>query len=452
MAYSVQIRRSGSTVYTFAAPTPFVSGRRELEHDTFEVPRITGIFVRWSVECVIRGSETTLPGLWTAFKAAIETPTTAPDGIRLVQGSGPSAVVVDSVAKEDGFYEWKIEAVELDRAKDLKQWRSEIRFTLQVSGRKRFVSVVIGAIANLANLTETKTWGYNEAGLASITLAGELEVTTGSAVATARLLAQAQLPLPGLAWRYETAGPEGTDVEQLDLGDRKASFRSTIRELGLPAPSNVGPGFSVTVTEEIVDGEQTLTTTVEAEGPGASDAVNKYRPSGVHYEKTSDNQFTRRSSGVFVEKAIPDARSSLRFDVLGGGQDLLWHPRTGGLTPAKHVSPFGIVTIKEEFTVEAYGQPAAEKFNVPPSLADGKVIFQIGSGTSMSPPVLVTRGVSVDSDRYAQTFRRTYNATSFASAASAIFKAVLADSAARGVQAKSVMEAAAEPDEGVAGG
>jgi hypothetical protein len=447
VSYTVRLKKTGfappsDVFYTFATHTPFTSLTRKYDFDDSQPPRLVSTVSTWTLDGIILGTESTLATDYAALKAKLENPNTYPDGLELVKD--PSTVVETL----SGYAEFKVELLELPQSD--RQWRTEIRFRVKVSGKQRYAQA--GTLPpNLADYKVTHSWSYDETGLATETLQGEIEVSSGSAVATARLLG---LTLSGTS-RFVTNGPEGVDVEQLDRADRKARFTSTMRELGLSAPASVGPSFSVTRQTTVqANGEELTTTSVSAAGAGAESAVKSYRPASVFTESVSVDNFQRRSSGTFVTKKIITQKTH-RFTVTGGGRGFRWTRRTNGRKPARHTASFGEVTIREDFRVETLGDPSPEKFKIPVALTDvpsnggdaGSIALDT-SGFELQGPEVLEFGKDRASTKWAITLHRRYQCASFAEAAAAIFRAAAQDQATRGDGAVFLAGEISKPDGG----
>lgn len=423
MSFTVRFIRSAATHFTFASPTPFLAPRHVQEHDDQQPPKPVALRKTWTVEGVLYGTETTLPTAWDALKAKIEDPTSYPDGIELVRDP---ATVIDSIRTTDGFDEFRVEELVVQRT-DL-MWRAELRFTVRVSARKRFVTGggATGISANVAGFTQTESFDYDESGLCTRTLQGEIEVVAGaSAVTEARALGYGTSlnPLPSDSFGFVTAGPEGVNVERLDRADRKARFVSIIRENAEELPSGVGPGFSVEIETRTAEGEEIETKTVTAVGPSAFDAVKAQRPAGKLEEVLRHNDRLRTASGVFVRKKPAPGRELRRheFAFSGGGRPEVYTLKTGARPPSGHVLAFRPVEITEEIVVAKKNPSTSLDFKVPRPVVG---LREDTGAWRMGGPVRTTIAKDPSGDEWSVVIRRTYRAPSFDGAFAAVMQSV----------------------------
>lgn len=282
---------------------PFVVPDHSYEYDLSLPPRLVAIDKLWTLEGVLYGNDAAaLSTAWEALKAKIEDLKNYPDGIELL-GDG---TVFESISVKGGYDDWRIERLVSPKT-DL-QWRGELRFTLKILGRRR----IPGLTSPITKFTQTETWAYDEAGLLTRTLAGELEVASGSATAQARTLG---LKVPDNTFGVVTNGPEGVDVERLDPADLKARYTSTIKQSGTPLPDGCAPNFTVDVETSVQNGLQTTSTRVHATGTGALAAVQSHLAPGWVHETVSQDANTRSAQGVFIEVNPPPATSCFGFSV-----------------------------------------------------------------------------------------------------------------------------------------
>lgn len=419
MSFTVRLRRSGSTVYTFSTPTPFVEVSTVPAYDTDEPPVLAGLDRTWTVTGYLRGAtEAATITAWDALKSVLDTAATAPDGIQLLRDGN----VVDSIATEQGYEGVRVLSYEAPRS-DL-QWRGEVRFSIRVTGRKRLATTVTSA-GTISLLETTESWSYSESGLLTHTLRGRVEVSSGSAVSVARLLG---LTNPGGSFAFSTNGPEGVDVEQLDAADRSASFVSTVQEAGATLPGSVGAGFRKTTTTETASGFTVTTVEATAVGIGAEAAVRAARPGGTSSERVSVDPFGRSATATYVVKApVGGSGSSVlrahRITTRGGGRPRRFSVMSGGRPPIAHLLAFEPVEVDEEGVVEVVGNaPGTDLFKIPTPVPG---LVEDTNRLALSAPERVEIGRDRAQDRWQVRFSRGYVATSLATAYAAASKQAL---------------------------
>lgn len=404
--YEVRLRRYNAislaweTAYSFEA-LPFVSPTTENQYVDLEPPLLSGVLCRWKVQAKLYGADSkAVSDAWAALRAAVESTTTPAHGIQLVHGS----TVLEEISTEGGYVQVKIESISSPQSDP--QWTSEMVAIVTVSGLLRKATVG----GNIADLTYTLSYSYDEAGLLTKTADGQLTVTTGSAEAAARTMG---LQIPSDHFGYVTRGPEGTDVKILDQADRTASFTSSIREAGDSIPSGVGPGFSLEVETITVDGETVTTTTVSAEGPDAVDAVKGKRPGGKLTETQRADTFRRTASAVYVTKKALIPVKRLVITASGGGRSTKWSRRTGGRAPVKHLGSFAEVIVDEQVVIEKIGQPGVSDFKCPAPVIG---LDQDTGSFRMEGPNRIEIGKDLSGDKWQVVFFRRYTAPDFQTA------------------------------------
>lgn len=367
----------------------------------------------WNLEGTLYGNPPT--AAWDALKAKIEDPKSYPDGIELLRDGN----VIESISAKGGYDDWRIER--LTSPKTDLQWRGELRFTLKVVGRRRLATT-----NKISKLTQTETWSYDEAGLLTRTLAGDVEVTDGSAVAQARTLG---LKIPGNTFGFVTNGPEGVDVERLDLADLKARYTSTIRESGAQLPDAVAPNFTLEVESQIRDGLQITTTRVHATGTGALAAVQKELAPGRLHEAISQDAHTRTAQGVFVESKPATGDELLRlhrFNVSGGNRGIAFTRRTGARKPADHTLSFSPVDVVETIEVLTWGKPATLKIKLPSPVSG---LVEDRDAWRLTGPERVTIGKDDTADEWATHVTRVYRAADLTNVFTPVLQSVIAPGA-----------------------
>lgn len=425
MSFTVRFLRNSSAHYTFAAST-FLSPTHAYDFDDDDPPRLSSITKTWTIQGTLYGAnEAAVITAWDSLKTAIETPDTYPDGIELRRGNS----TVESITTAGGYAEWKV--TELSSPRHEGQWRERITFTMRVSAKRTFANT--GNLASVSKITQTETWAYDDAGLLTQTLEGEIEVIAGyEATEVAREVGV--LDLPGTDFAYDTNGPEGVDVVKLDRGNRKAKFTSRVREAGEALPSNVAAGFTVARSETTSNGKITTTITVSARGVGAESAVLAQAPvGGVVTKEFRYDRWQRTASAVYVteDSTSPDASRILRlhrFTSRGGGRKIAWTKRTGGRLPIKHVGPFEPVEINEQLVVSYLGKPSdADAFKFPAALAG---LDEDTNALEVDGPTRVRIGKDASGDEWEMGLRRRYMAPSFEVAFELVAKSAIgADSA-----------------------
>ena len=427
MSYTVRLIRDAATHYTFPV-TPFIAPAHAYNYDEQEPPALVSVRKTWRIRGRLHGaSEAAVITAWDALKAKIEDPTALPDGIELQR----SGTTVESITTDGGYLGWKVESCEL-LDQDLS-WRGFLEYLIVVSGTKRHATS-----GTIGDLTLVESWSYDESGLLTRTLRGEVEVLSGSAEETARTLG---LALPGTNFAFVTNGPEGVDVEVLDRADKKARFVSTVGESGLTLPAGVGPSFSVSVETSVADGEQVTTTRVTAVGVGAEAAVKSQRPAGKATESIQKDNFRRTASAVYVQKKAATGTNQVtrthKFRSSGGGRPLRWSRRSGGRAPVKHPGAFAEVTITETIRVEVLGTPGTDDFKLPAPLVG---VDEDTNGFEISGPERIETGKDRKGDKWSVEVKRVYRAAAFAEAFVAVAKSAfqpgtagkLTDETARG--------------------
>lgn len=408
MTYTVRFVRKGAEHHAFET-TPFVAPEHAYEYDLLLPPNLVAIVKTWTIEGTAYGAA------WASLKAKIEDSKNFPDGIELLRDGN----VLESITVAGDYDDWRIERLSSSRS-DL-QWRGEHRYSMRIVGRRRF-----GTQNKISDLKQTETWSYDETGLLTRTLSGELDVTDGSAVAEARKLG---LKIPGKTFAFVTNGPEGVDVERLDPGDLKARFTSTIRESGLALPDGVGPGFTLEVETAVRDGIQVTTTRVHGAGPGALAAVQSHLAPGRHHESISSDSHTRTAQGVFVE-ARPASGDQLlrlhRFSVSGGNRPVAFTRRTGGRLPVEHTLSFTSVDVTESIEVLTWGKPATGKIRLPSPVTG---LPEDRDAWRLAGPERTTIGKDETADEWTTHVTRVYRASSLANVFTPVLQSVIAPGA-----------------------
>lgn len=362
MSYTVRLRRSNSTVYTFDA-TPFVAPKLETDYDDQEPPLVAGVKKTWTLTGILYGaSEAATITAYDALAGFFDGTLSQIDGIELLR----SGSVVESITTAT-YHAFKL--VSLSSPQSDMQWRGEMRFTMVVEGYKR-----VATSGTMSGLKQTETWNYDASGLLTITLEGEVEVTTGSATDMARTLGLDPSDY-GSDYAALTNGPEYVDVVMVGRDDKKARFRSVIAESGAALPALVSPDFSLIEEEVVKDGKKSTSVTVTALGTGAENAVRSEIPSDATDYVFRRDTYRRTASATIrtLTSADPDTGEVLTvhqtFQTNPGGKRVAWTRRSGGRKPAKQVLSLGPVDVVEDIRVEIYAvslPPAAEiKFPAP---------------------------------------------------------------------------------------
>ena len=350
MSYVVRLLTGspGSTAYTFDAV--FTEPTHSLEHDDQEPPIVVAITKTYALTGIMYGaSESAVITAWDALKTVVEASGASQvSGVEIVR----SGTVADSITTAGGYEGLRV--VKLTSPKSDMQWRGEMRFSIEITGRKRFASGVSGLGPTVSRLTQQESWTYDESGLLTRSLTGEVETTSGSAVAIARTIF---LSLPSSSYAYVTNGPEGVDVERLDVAVRSARFTSTIRESGSALPGLVGPSFTFATETSVANGDTVTTVRVQAVGTGAEAAVRARAPGGVTASTITVEPHGRSAVGTFVVKKTSTTGQvkTRRFAVSGGGRSRTFTRRSRGRAPVAHVGPFAEVEITETLHLEKTG-------------------------------------------------------------------------------------------------
>lgn len=431
MSFIAALRKKDPTTHqwvdAFIFPTnPFAAPELSYNYDDQEPPVLVSITKTWTIEAMlyggvwqVGGGEQATAAAWTALVNSIEAGTAQILGLQLRRGN----TVVEEVSVEAGYYGVKIDTLSSPRTD--QQWRLGNSVKLRVSGTK-----FLAAGGNtVSKLTQTLAYSYDEDGLLTETLSGEVTVTTGSAEAIARTFG---LALPSSNFAYVTSGPEGVDIELVDRTGLTARFTSVIRESGSALPGGVGPGFSVEIETTNIDGDDVTTTTVTAQGPNAVSAVKSKRPAGRLLESQSKNDYQRTAKAVYVvKKAAPNATPLKRrnFTTTGGGRSVKWTRRTGGRKPKPHIGSFAEVVIDEVIVLERAGAPALLLNNdqiFPPPLGGGLVVEDTGAFRIDGGPDLIEKGKDPSGDRWQIRVHRRYTAADFFDAYLAVTQAAVA--------------------------
>lgn len=419
MSFQVRFRRyngtSWETAYTFPV-NPFFAPDCTVEHAETETgPRPSSTNWTWSIEAKLYKALGDVFGQWNDLRAAIEGDPPV-KGVQLLR----DGVVVEEVSSEGGYQEVKI--TRLSSPPTETQWSDDLTVRLQVTGVKRITTTLPdepeeadetdGSSDEVATLELSVNYSYDEAGLLTKTLSGELTAKTGSAEALARAMG---LTPPGADFALLTRGPNGVDVEVLDLpADKRARFTSSVKQSGAALPSGVSPNFSLQVETVAGDGDEVTTTTAVGEGPGALDAVKSKRPPGRVLEKITYDTFRLTASAVYItkKKRTTDVKRQT-FTISGGGRATRWTRRTGGLKPLKHLGSFTEATLDEQVTFEKIGtKPTIADFKLPKPISDAAVEYD-ASGFSISGPTRIEIGVDSSGDKWQVVVRRRYTSATF---------------------------------------
>jgi hypothetical protein len=411
VSFEVRLVRKGAPPYVFET-TPFLSPEHGYEYDLSLPPRLVSVTKTWALEGVLYANMgKDLDAAWDALKAAIEDPKTYPEGIELVRGG----VVCESISVAGGYEDWRIQRLALQKT-DLA-FRGELRFTMRVSGRRRVGSDQ----TKVTSANETETWTYDEAGLLTRTLQGEIEVASGSAVAEARKLG---LKLPGDTFAFVTNGPEGVDVERLDPTDRKARFTCVIKESGAALPKDVGPSFVFDTETQVRDGVEQKTTRVVAHGPGALAAVQAKVAPGRVLETISVDKHMRTAQGVFVESKPAQGGAQIlrvhRLTVAGGNRPRAFTKRTGARRPVEHTLAYTPITVTELIEIRTFGKPSTLGIKLPSPVKD---LVEDRDAWRLSGPERTVIGRDETGDEWTTRVTRVYRATSLEKVFTPVFQA-----------------------------
>jgi hypothetical protein len=411
MTFSVRFVKKGAAHYPFAA-APFVAPEHTYEYDLSLPPRLVAIVKTWTLQGILYGAgDAALGAAWDGLKSKIEDPTSYPDGIELLR----DAIVFESISAAGWYDDWRIERLSSPRT--ALQWRGELRFTLRVVGRRRLPTA-----GKVSKLTASETWAYDEAGLLTRTLTGDLEVTDGSATALARTLG---LKVPGNTFAFVTAGPEGVDVVRLSPSDLKARFTSTIKESGAALPDQVGPSFVLETETTIRDGVATKTTHVTAAGPGAVAAIQAQVAAGRLHEATGSDPHRKTAHGTFVETKPETGTQVLklhRFSVSGGNQPIAFTRRTGGRRPVSHALSYTPVDVVELIEVLTWGPPATASIKLPSPVAG---LVEDRDAWRLVGPERTAIGKDETADTWTTRVTRLYRAAQLDPVFTPLFQSVL---------------------------
>lgn len=423
MSFTVRIVRTGSTLFTFATPTPFVEPKHDYEFDTFQPPRPIAVNKTWTIEGILYGaSETLCNNAWGNLVAILENGAAYPDGVEFVRDS----TVFESISASSGYSLFKIDQIHSPRSEQpANQWRNEMRFSIRVTGRKRLAGLY--SIGNISKITQVDSYAYGESGLLIRTLSGEVEVSSGSAYSVAQQLGIT--PLPSSSFGYVTNGPGGVNVEKVDLADRVARFTCVIQQNAEPLPANVGPSYSKHVSTVQRDGEITVTTTASAVGAGALAAVQGAQPGGDLFSKTIGQDSKHlTATAVYVQRKQDTNLGSVvmhqTFTTKGGGVQIRWTRRTNNRKPVKHVLPRTEVVISELVHIQMIGSPGLPQFKFPAPVTG---LAEDRDAMAFEPwPRLVSYGATRANDTWEAGLRRSYSAASLADAREALGQASFA--------------------------
>lgn len=415
--FSVRLRHDTTDLYTFEA-APFVSPKVAQEQD--DTGAVVAVVRTWVLSGFVYGKSTTLPEAYATLRAVVEaTGSTQVNRVELLRG----ASVLESISTADGFDFVKI--TDFSVAPGKGQWRSRLAISLTVTGRKPLETSGGSIPPGVAALTLEEDWSYSPEGLLTRTLSGTVE-TTSSATDTATEIARTLgLELPSRFFAYETNGPEGVNVTSLDRLDRKASFRSSIRESGRELPANVTSDFEVATTTLEREGESVTTISVTARGTGAVEAVKARAPAGaVTLKSLTIAPWGLGATAVYETRKAqtrdPVIVRQRSFTLTGGSRPVRFTPRTGGREPAEHLGCFQPFELVEQVAVENVGVDGATMYfpkPVPGLREDASARVPVG-------PSLVERGAKPSADRYAASLRRVYRGARAADAYSAILDAI----------------------------
>lgn len=406
MSFIVRFMKSGSPLFTFETPTPFVVPDHTPEFNDQLVPRLVAIVKTWTLDGIFFGNESTVSGKYDDLVAAIENPANYPDGVQIVRGTNPSGTVIADLSTSNGWRLFKIEKLSVHKSPLI--FRGELRFTIRISAKKFLQAAEL--VTNISDLKLTESWYYGEAGLLVHTLRGELEVSSGSAIAAARQLVPLIFTLPGATFAFSTAGPEGANVEKLSRSDTKARFTSTMRESGSALPAGVGPSFTKAVRTVRVNGETTSTVTVSAIGPGAEAAVVGAKPSGATLEDLTVDDWTRTARAIYTTTAKEGKLLRIHeFSTRGGGKGIAFSKRTGDRDPAQHTLARGPCEIVESIRVEVTGAPSMDDFLLPEPVSG---LDEDTDAASYVMPHRTVIGRDRSGDQWVMSARRVYRAPS----------------------------------------
>lgn len=402
MPHSVEIRRGGATVYTFAAPTPLAKPRHRYEHDDQDPKRVTAIAKTFTLEGVFYGDEESIDTQWDALVAELEkTDTNQLDGFRFLR----DAAELEAVDKTSGYDEVIVESFEAVHAAGM--WTRELRFVIVVTGKRRLADS-----DGIVKLTQEEDYSYDDRGLLTRTLIGEVETKSDTSAETkARTLG---LTLPSANFGFMTKGPEGVNILIRNRGDTFCRFISIIAENGQALPGNVSPTFSAEVAETIQEGERFTVTVAAARGTGALAAVQALKPGDTFSETVGSDAKQRTARAIYIQRnAEGDSGGSLRllrlrrFRHTGGGRPIRHTRRTNNREPAQHVMTRTPAEVVEEITVEVFGTPGVDDFTLPKALT----LPEDTDAFEQTWPTRVSIGRERSGDKWVASFRRVYRPT-----------------------------------------
>lgn len=418
MSFSVRLRRSSSTVYTFAA-APFVAPTLVSDYDDAEPPVLAGVRKTWTITGILYGaSEAKTVAAYTALAGFFDGTLSQPDAIELLRDGN----VVESITSSS-YASFRL--VSLTSPQSDLQWRGEMRFTMVAEAIKR-----VATSGKISKLTQTESWNYDSSGLLTRTLEGDVEVTSGnSAEDTARTLG---LQLPGSDYAYVTNGPEGVDVTVLGRDGARARFRSVVAESGRALPGSVSPFFScVTETAVSADGKHSTVIQVSAEGPGAESAVRSKIPaSGALEYAIRVDDYRRTASATIRSVAASDPQKPgatitvmQTFTTEPGGKRIVWSRRSGGRPPVKHELSLGPVEVTEDIRITLYGAlPPIAEIKFPAPLAG---VLEDSSKWKLIGPHRTKIAAQESGAEWAVSIRRGYTVASVSDVALALVQAIV---------------------------
>jgi hypothetical protein len=242
------------------------------------------------------------------------------------------------------------------------------------------------------------------------------------------------LKLPGNTFGFVTNGPEGMDVERLDVSDLKARYTSTIKESGAPLPAGVGPNLTLEVETQVRDGLQVTTTRVHGAGTGAFAAVQAHLAPGRVHETVGQDAQTRTAHGVFVETKPAQGDQILRlhrFAVAGGNRPIAFTRRTGARPPIAHTLAFTPVSVVETIQVQTFGKPATAAIKLPAPVAG---LVEDRDAWRLVGPERTTIGKDETADEWTTHVARVYRAVSLANVFTPVLQSVIAPGAGTTLQ------------------
>lgn len=286
------------------------SPRLEPVYNVGNPPVLAQIREVWEfVDARVKSTDDTTDTLWSvriaALRSAIEQRTAHPTFVRLVRNPRATGEAVVITLGPPDYEDLRIETVEGGQDPDAPDvsWSRTGTFTITVSAVKKLPDAVTGIVTFEQRATTTFRFGLR-------TLEWRTTITTKegvSAVAKAKLFGRLPDALLAGDHAFQTNGPDGIDIEELDSDETQGSTArvttavvavSRIEQFGEPVNATTAgnsPDFFQFFTEvrKKADTEETVFF-ARAQGPNSASYVASKKPGGSlavdieHIENTSN--------------------------------------------------------------------------------------------------------------------------------------------------------------------